>query len=110
MNRPEFAISEILDQYIRRNFERLRDFLAAETPLLNFKPYEASFTATGTFKVKHTLGFQPRDIIQTSLTGHGAVQYNYSNFTATELDLTVTGTVSSSNPTKVRFLVGTLEA
>lgn len=108
--KPVLAISEIADQYIRKNFERLRDFILQETPLQGFRAFSIRFEAPViNFKFKHGLGFAPKDLIQTSLIGQGGVQWNYSNFTATELDLTVSGAVSSTAPTTVRFLVGTLE-
>lgn len=107
--KPEFSISEIADIYIRKNFERLRDFLNNEPNLDGFRAFQVTFTATNTaFKFTHRLGFLPKDVIITSLTGTGTVVFNYSRFTATELDLTIGGTVSTTAPTVVRFLVGTL--
>jgi len=53
-----------------------------------------TYTFTGAvtnLKIKHNLGFQPRDIIQTSLTGAGSLTWNYGSFSKTDLDITTTG-------------------
>jgi hypothetical protein len=68
----------------------------------DWKQIELTFLASVTnFKYPHTLGFAPKDIIQTSLTGAGAITWNYANFDRTNLDISTTG------PCVVRALVGT---
>jgi hypothetical protein len=54
-------------------------------------------------KIPHSLGFQPKDIIQTSLTGAGAITYNYATFTNQFIDITTTGAC------EVRFFGGTYD-
>jgi hypothetical protein len=107
--KPEFQLNEIADLYIRKNFERLRDFFRDEPTLDSMRGYTLTFTAAqANKKVSHSLGFQPKDILITSKTGDGTVIFNNSSFTATDLDITISGAVSTSNPTVVRFLVGTI--
>lgn len=48
----------------------------------------------------HNLGFAPRDVIQTFLTGTGSVVWNYAGFTKTQVSITVTG------PCTVRAFIG----
>lgn len=107
---PKLAITEIVDEYIRKNFEKLADYIKKENPLKGFRSFEVKFEKTeANKKFSHGLGFVPKDVFLTSILGTGSVQFNYANFTATELDLTITGTVSTAVPTTIRFLVGTLE-
>jgi hypothetical protein len=105
---PFLDVSSISDVYIRRNFEKILAFFNAESPLDGFRPLALSFTAPGTYLLKHGLGFTPKDVIQTSLIGAGTVVFNYSQFTATELSVTVGGAVTATSPTNARILVGTL--
>jgi hypothetical protein len=90
----KFLLREISDTYIRKNFELLRDFFANEAALLRgqFKFIEITVpSAQANYKVAHSLGFQPKDVLVTSLTGAGAVTWNYSLFDRDNLDLTTTG-------------------
>lgn len=108
--RPDFEINQLTDRFIRRNFEKLRDFINKESLLDGFRGFELTFTETHAhYKFRHGLGFLPKDLLQTSLIGSGTVIYNYSLSTDMELDLTITGAVSSTDPTTVRFIVGTME-
>ena len=102
--------NEILDQYVRKNFERVKEFIDKESPLKGFRAYEISFTETkANYKFKHVLGFLPKDVLLSSQIGTGVIVFNYSSFTETEIDLTITGTVSTTVPTTIRFLLGILE-
>lgn len=105
---PRLNISNIPDIIIRRNFEALRDFFSSQTPLLGFKFFTIVFTsAQDEGKYPHNLGFQPKDIIVTSQTGLGDVIFNYDLFDSNNLNITVTGIVTESGPTTVRFFAGT---
>jgi len=112
VNLPKFNFAEIADFYARQNFERLRDFLFAETPLLNFKFFEMTFTAPTTTdaskKFKHNLGFPPKDLIQTSVTGPSGytLTWNYSLFDKDFINATITGSVTKDDPVVVRFFLG----
>jgi hypothetical protein len=99
---PILLLKEIPDLYVRENFKRLKDFFRQESPLLGFKHFELVFDAAVTnYKLRHGLGFVPKDVIQTSLTGAGVVTWNYSSFDKDSADLTVSG------PCTVRFFLGT---
>ena len=107
---PRFSISEIADQYIRRNFERLRDHLSQESPLLGFRHFELVFTSPQShFKLKHNLGFLPKDVILTSQLGSGSVVFNTPLATADSLDLTVSGAITPQTPYTIRFFAGTYQ-
>jgi hypothetical protein len=69
----------------------IKDVLLAE-PFVNsgFRFMEIAFTAAGTFKVAHGLGFMPLDVVQSSLKGTGAVTWNYASFDKTNLSVTTT--------------------
>jgi hypothetical protein len=83
----------IKDEDTKQVMDDVKDALITE-PLINsgFVFKELVFTAALTnTKVAHGLGFRPLDIIQTSLTGAGAITWNYAKFTDVNLDITVTG-------------------
>ena len=110
MNLPTYNLASLLDFYTRQNFELLRDFQKAETPLLNFKFFETTFTEAGTKVLfKHNLNFTPKDVIQTSIIGPTSgftFTWNYREFDATNLSATITGTVTPTDPLIVRYLLG----
>jgi hypothetical protein len=102
VNIPNFFRVEIADEYARENFRMLRDYMLLESPFQGFQHFEITLTAAVTnFRYRHSLGFQPKDIIQTSLTGTGVATWNYNLFNDTYLDLTTTGACT------VRLFAGT---
>lgn len=93
INLPEFIFKDIEDPYSRENFKRLKLFLQ-NYPLFrgNWVFFELVFTKAETnLKYNHGLGFKPKDIIQTSVVGPGAITFNYSLFSTESLDITTTG-------------------
>ncbi len=105
INVPDLLISGVNDLYLRKNFERLRDYFFLNHHLANFKFFEITFLQAETnFKYNHGLGFLPQDILQLRKTGAGAITYNYELFDKDTLDITVTGACV------VRFFAGTYEA
>lgn len=101
---PRLHVREITDRPTSESFENLNDFLREESPLLGFSHVEITFTqAVNNFRYTHKLGYAPKDIIQTRLTGTGTLTWNYSAFTAEFLDITTTG------PCVVRAFVGTYQ-
>lgn len=89
------AISNIQDEF------RDNDLLGGKFTFFTL----AFLGAVTNFKYPHGLGFKPLDIIQTSFiglgtSGAGAVEFNYSLFDATNLDITTTDACS------VRFFAG----
>lgn len=100
----KFLLAEISDVYIRQNFERLRDYFSGFA-LGNgkFQFVEIEVTAAGRSTYRHTLGFVPKDVIQTRLTGTGALTWEYDSFSSQQLVLTTTG------PLKVRAFVGSYQ-
>lgn len=90
MRLPDFVIAQIEDPYIRRNFEILRDYLKLESHLQGFKFYTITFTGAATdFEFAHDLGYQPADLIETSVTNGAVVTWDYSGFTSSILKLSV---------------------
>ena len=75
-------------------------------PFLNgdWKFFEIEFGRAATaYEFRHGLGFQPKDIIQTSLIGSGTITWNYADFDSTNLNITTSGACT------VRFFVGRYE-
>lgn len=99
---PKLEIQSIVDQYIRRNFERLVDYMASASQLLGFEFYDLEFTGAATgVKIAHTIGTTPLDVLVTRATGTGVVSFKYAEFDASFLVLDVSGAC------RVRFFVGT---
>ncbi len=86
-------IEEIGDAAARENFQRLEEAFKSLTFLKGkFRFVEISFlSAVTNFKFPHGLGFVPKDVLPTSITGAGAITWNYSLFDRTNLDITTTG-------------------
>lgn len=99
----KFLVSEIKDYYVKQNFDRLNNYLRDNNLITSsFKHFEVPFTAAVVnFKFEHNLGYQPKDVWQTSKTGAGVVTFNFDNFTTQFIDITVTGACV------VRFFAGT---
>jgi len=92
---------DVQDQVAQENFVRLQDFLTATPGLHNFRHMSVTIPqAAVNYKIPHKLGFIPLDIVQTSLTGAGALTWNYAEFDREFLDVTITGACV------VRFFVG----
>lgn len=92
----------IEDEYSRENFQRISDFFRVQNHLFNFKHFEVEFPGAVTgFKFRHGLGFQPKDVIQTSLIGAGSLTWNYTEFNKDTVSMTTTGACV------VRFFLGT---
>lgn len=110
MNILKLLTKEIKDFYTQENFQRLNDHFRSNTNLLGFAHLELTITKLGDNQTfPHGLRFLPKDVLVTSLIGEGLIQFNYSEFTATNLDLSVLGSgdVSKENPTVIRLYVGT---
>lgn len=102
------AVKEVTDTYIRKNFDDLNKYFDENGQLDGFKHLEFSFTRNeANVKISHGLGVAPKDIIVTRLLApSGAkITWNFGKFTASELDVTITGL--SSGEMKVRAFVGT---
>lgn len=103
MNTPKRPlIDQIQDITVRESLQWMYDYLQA-LPLLssNFEHFQKEFLKAETeVSIPHRLGFTPLDIIQTSLTGAGAITFNYEKFSSTALVITTTG------PCVVRFFAG----
>lgn len=102
----KLLVLEIEDAKLQENFRRLQNFLNGETPILQgeWKFFEQVFLGAVTnFKLRHGLGFVPKDIIQTSKIGAGNVTFDYANFTKDHIILTTTG------PCSFRFFAGRYE-
>ena len=89
-------LNEVEDQYLLENFIRIEDFINGQVMFKGqFQHFEIVIPAAVTnFKFKHNLGFQHKDVIQTSVIGAGVLTWNYDKFDAKFLDITTTGPVS----------------
>lgn len=88
---------------INQNFNKLKSIIEKNNlRYFDCQFYEIDITAAvSNYKYPHNLGFSPKDIIQTSLTGSGSITFNYTSFDKTYLDITTT------DACKVRFYAGT---
>lgn len=59
--------------------------------------------AATNYKFPHQLGIVPKDVIVLSNTGAGAITWNYSSFSSTQIDITTTGAIA------VRAFIGTYQ-
>lgn len=97
----KILLKEIKDEYVRQNFENLRNFFLRRPFLRDWVFFELEFDgATTGFMVKHTLKAIPRDIIQTFKTGPGSVTFEYEQF---DRDFLV---ISTTEACKIRFFAG----
>lgn len=102
MSAPSINTQEIKDKVIRKNFENILKYFREQGQLDDFEFRELVFTeAKANFKVTHAQRVIPKDILVTRLSGPGVIIFNYSEFTDTELDISV------SAACRVRFLFGT---
>jgi hypothetical protein len=102
---PKLLTSEVKDEYARENFKRLNALLE-ESPLLKgeFKFFELVLTGAVTnLSLKHNLGFQPKDILQTSVTEGVTVTWKYASFTPTDVVLTTSAACT------IRVFIGRYE-
>lgn len=102
----DLYIVQIDDPYIRENFRKIKSYGQDQYFFNNLKLFEISIAGNVTnYRFKHNLGFQPKDVIQTSVIG-GSITWNYSLFNKEFLDITTSGV---SGTITVRALIGNLD-
>jgi hypothetical protein len=105
--RLDLLLEGIKDFEVVENLRKIREHVN-DIALLSgdFEHFEisSSYNVTNR-KFPHGLGFRPKDLIQTSLVGTGAIVWNYVKFDQTNIDFTTSGT-STTDPLIVRFFVG----
>lgn len=95
-------IEEVTDPIVRDNFQRIEEGIKTY-PFLKgtWRFVEIEFSgAIANFNYRHGLGFIPKDVIQTSLVGSGAITWYYDQFSRDNVVLTSTG------PCIVRAFIG----
>lgn len=101
----EYLLKQVLsDPVLQENFRRI------EALFINFPLFKGKFeffdyslespSYPATIIRKHRLGFKPLDIIVTSTIGPGSVTWNYTDFSATDISVTITNSV------RIRFFAG----
>jgi len=103
----KFLFEDITNVFTKDNFRRLKDYLNDQKQFVGFQLVEFSVVSTGDTTISHNLKFQPKDAVVTSVVGDGTIALNYGNFTSSTISITVGGTVTQNNPTKVRLYLGT---
>ena len=99
---PSLYTKEIQDLYVRKNFQNLVSYFASQNQLTGFKFFELSISAAVVgATLAHGLGYIPKDVVISQITGSGTVQFLYGSFTSANVVYTATG------PCRVRFFVGT---
>ena len=91
--KPEINIKEIQDEVVRKNFENLKSYFENQNQLQDFTHIVISLDSVQTnVKIRHGLGFTPRDILRTRHTGAG-ITFNRENFDDDFIDVTSAGAV-----------------
>lgn len=99
---PQVAIDQLKDPLLQRNFKNLQNFFDTEIITMGFRFMEFTLDKeTVNAKFAHNLGYIPKDVLVTRLTGEGQITFNYNLFDNRNIDVTVTG------PVKVRLFIGT---
>jgi len=96
-------LNEITDRYIQENFVRLLEFARVQAVLNGeFKFIELSVPAAATNRrIRHGLGFRPKDVIFLSATNGVIPVWNYDSFDKEFIDFTTSGA------TDIRAFIGT---
>lgn len=102
-NIPNLYTKEIQDIYLRRNFENLVAYFSANNQLTGFNFFELILNSpvSSPTPLTHNLGYLPKDIVLTQMTGSGEIEFLFGKFTSTSIFYTATG------PCRARFFVGT---
>lgn len=100
---PNLLTKEIQDIFTRKNFQSLVEYFQNQNQLVNFEFFELNLTAAtaGVQTLSHELGYTPKDVLITQMTGNGAIAFQFGAFTSTSISYTATG------PCRVRFFLGT---
>ncbi len=98
---PQLTTKEISDTYIKKNFDELNKYFAAQNQFLNFRFFELVFTAaTASYSVAHGFSFAPQDVMVMKLIGPGNVTFNYGLFDTSNINITTSGAC------RIRFFIG----
>ena len=109
----DYYLTEITDNYIRENFQRIREFLR-DDPVqktkfeffkLNTRDIDEGASYPITLEPQHFLSFQPRDVILLSVvdSDQATVTWNYDDFNSQTISLTASAACT------IRALVGRYE-
>jgi hypothetical protein len=102
MSLLRLKIDQVKDPEVREALQILKDTLNS-IPILRgeFQHFSFEFAQSiSDYRVRHNLGFTPKDVIQTFLTGQGSVTWHYDDFDSDFIYLSATG------PCTVRALIG----
>ena len=100
---PVLLTKELQDIYVRQNFQALVNYFQSNNQFYGFNFFEIIETAAVTTAktLTHNLGFIPKDVVVTQITGVGTLQLQYGAFTKTTISYITTGAC------RVRLFVGT---
>lgn len=93
----KLLIKEIVDIYIRENFQKLSNFLS-EQKILRGQWAFINISESGVVTQKpysHGQKFVPKDVILTSSIGAGTLSFNYALFDEKYIYITTTGAVNA---------------
>ena len=98
-------LAQLKDMPTQEAFKRLSEYINNSNILAGeFKHFEVKFPgADPAYKFTHNLGFTPKDIIITSISGNGVLTFNVDESNNKTITLTVSGSCTA------RFLLGTYE-
>ncbi len=102
---PQLNTQDITDLYVRNNFQALSNYFQKENQFVGFKHLKFSASeASNNVKISHGLGYIPRDIVVSRLTGSGKLTLNWDLFDTSTLDVSMSGALEA------RILVGTYQS
>lgn len=95
-------IDGLEDEKTKEVLRRFIDYFETQNQMQDFVHLEIKTdTAQTNLKVRHNLGFIPKDVIKCKKVGAGDITMNYDKFDKDFLDVTTTGAV------RLRVFVGT---
>jgi hypothetical protein len=97
----DLILKDIDDEYVRENFSRIARAMKGEAlGKAGWKFFSISLSA-GLTRYQHNLGYVPKDIIVTAVSGGETVIFNYDDFDNTHIEMEASGACT------VRFFAGT---
>lgn len=90
----KLLIKEIVDQYVRENFQKLGNFLSGQAILKGQWQFITISESTAVINkpYQHGLKFIPKDVLVTSVIG-GSLTFNYARFDEKYIYITTDGPV-----------------
>lgn len=98
----KFALKKLDHDDLLQNFQILQDAFRNQKLLQDWAFFDLTFNVAVTDEMfRHNLGYIPKDVLVTRLSGPGTLTFEYDKFTSEFIKITTTGAC------RVRCFVGT---